>query len=71
VGDIVSPFTNKLLRIVMNEEYEEILALLDDYDMKYIIIESIEEIEANFVWERAFESLTEIDSCFKKNYPDG
>ena len=55
-----------------NEEtYKEVLDFLeqlDEEDKRFILINyDEEEVEPTFRFEYQFESLTEIDSVFKKN----
>ena len=59
-------------------EYEEIykdvvdfLEQMDDEDRKHILVDyETEEVEPDFMWEYAHESLTEIDSIFMTIHSD-
>lgn len=52
-------------------EHEDILALLDEYDERFILVDyEQEKPEVAFRWEYQHESLSEIDSCFRKIHAD-
>ena len=52
-------------------EYEDILELLDDYDERFIIVDyEQEETEVAFRWENQHESITEVDTYFRKIHAD-
>lgn len=52
----------------MEFDYED-LQELDDEDSEAVLLSDEEIHEAVFRWEYALESLSELDSVFKKNLP--
>lgn len=54
--------------ITMEFDYED-LQELDDEDSDAVLLSDEEIHEAVFRWEYGHESVTELDSVFKKNLP--
>ena len=55
----------------IHKEVADFLKSLDETDKKFILVDyDVEETEPNFMWEHAFESITEIDSVFMTVYSD-